>query len=688
MIDSPLTASPDHAERWWRRPELRPLGGAVALLLLILANHSLNDRSFTLRMAIALGLGLAVWAALIWNGRDLLPSLGGNLASDPPLRRVQQVLLVLIVPLLVIAWAEARGNTFRPLGVAAWLLAIGLWLVAWWPSRGGQLVGDASTPGRPRLVPPAVDWLRGATCQPAPLVLTILAVMLLATFFRVYDLNGTPLDPTSDHAEKLYDVNDVLEGMRPIFFERNTGREPAQFYLTAGLIESLNIPLSFTTLKFGTALIGVAAIPFVYLLGAELLGRLAGLFAATLFAMSKWMVATSRAGLRFPYAPLATAATFWLMLRWMRTGDRRDALWCGVAIGAGLYGYTPFRVMVVAVVMGFGLSLFNPRWRGERARVIRHGLLIGATAAIVFLPLGRYSFDYPDNFWYRTTSSIGGEDSQSAIDEVLGNLSVFLENNVNAALAFNWKGDGGFANAVTDDPFLDLIAGALFLAGVVTVVIALVRRGDRRLLFLVLSLPILLLASTLVIETPWENPSVNRSGGIAPVIFVVAAWPLALMARWTTAVITPRGWRVAAGSCALLLAVGGIANYDRYFNDFDRQSRSIVANTTAIASAIEAARVVGVTIDDVYIIDSPYWLDIRNIAIALGDLQWASEHNITPGNPLPDQEPGRPLFFVINQGDEDRLAEVGTVFPQGVLTYVETDVPPKNFYTYWVPVQE
>ena len=55
-------------------------------------------------------------------------------------------------------------------------------------------------------------------------------------FFRVYRLAEVPAEMTSDHAEKLIDVQDILDGQRPIFLPRNTGREAVQFYLTAFLV--------------------------------------------------------------------------------------------------------------------------------------------------------------------------------------------------------------------------------------------------------------------------------------------------------------------------------------------------------------------------------------------------------------------------------------------------------------------
>jgi len=47
--------------------------------------------------------------------------------------------------------------------------------------------------------------------------LLLLAVMLVAVYFRMYQLNAVPNEMISDHAEKLLDVNDVLNGQTSIF---------------------------------------------------------------------------------------------------------------------------------------------------------------------------------------------------------------------------------------------------------------------------------------------------------------------------------------------------------------------------------------------------------------------------------------------------------------------------------------
>lgn len=657
------------------RPK-RLLLAPAGLLLLILANDSLNRRDLSFLALVMLVVGLALWVADTWAEGGAIRvrrAKDDQVSSAAALRRP---LLAVSLAAAVATYAWSSGNTFRPFGVACWVLSMLAWSLAWWPKK--RVSDGLIRAARAQFVLSAKDTV---------VLVGLVAAVGAGAFFRFYHIDETPLDPTSDHAEKLLDVTDVLNGKRPIFFERNTGREPTQFYLTALLFRGLHLATNFTNLKIGTALIGTLGIPFVYLLAAELAGRTTALFAATLYAIGTWPVEISRAGLRFPYAPIATAAVLWLLLRWMRTRDRRDALLCGLCLGVGLYGYTPFRIVVLAVGLGLAVAFVASQSRAARRRVVADGVLIGTTAAIVFVPLGRYAFEHRDMFWYRAGGRLTGDQGGgSAIGAFFHHLPVFLRNNWNAALGFNWRGDSTFVNAVTYAPMLDLVTGALFLAGLAVVVTHVVVRRDVRAGFVVAAFPFLLLSSTLAIAFPWENPSVNREGPAAPVVFTIAALPLAvLIRRLRDGLGSSRGYLVAVPAIAVLIVIAAVRSFNQYFHDFDRQTRASVPNTTEIAAAIRGAAVVGVSPQDAYVIDYPYWLDIRNIGIALGDITWGPAHNVVVGAPLPRQPSSRPLLFILNDNDKDRLAEVERTFPNGHVTRYPSEVPAKSFVTVWIP---
>ena len=124
--------------------------------------------------------------------------------------------------------------------------------------------------------------------------------------------------------------------------------------------------------EIGTALFGFLMLPSVYLLGRELEDETLGLLAVFLAAISFWAVAISRVGLRFPLSPLFIAPALFLVLRGLRTGRRNDFLIAGVVLGISLFGYSPIRVLPIALAVVVGLFLLWPAARGRRRRSGRH----------------------------------------------------------------------------------------------------------------------------------------------------------------------------------------------------------------------------------------------------------------------------------------------------------------------------
>lgn len=677
-------------ERSWLRSKLPATCSlAAGLSLLVLANSALNDQRMSVDVGLALGAGLSlVCTAVLAYGDNISRSIEPARQENRERSRLFNVFLTVAVVAAAGAWHWSSENRFRAPGIVCWLVAVLAWIVAWWPrgsATASAFVTRAVAAGR-RIGPPRA----AVNINVRSLVIgsALLAILALGGYFRFAHIDETPRDPTSDHAEKLLDVHDLLEGARPIYFERNTGREPLQFYLTFGLIRVFGLSLSFTSLKIGTAFIGLASVPFVYLLAKELAGSTTGLLAATLYAAGKWPVAISRAGLRFPYGSLFAAAVLWLFLRWMRTRDRRDALFCGLALGAGLYGYTPFRVVVPAVALGVLITLLCSRSRRERSSAIQDGILIATTAFMVFIPLGHYAFERPDMFWFRASNRIAGDNGDTALGALWDKSSVFARNLLNAALGFNWKGDSTIVNGVSYDPMLDVITGALLLAGILVVAMAIVRSRDPRAIFLVLAVPVLTLSSTLALSFPIENPSVNREGPVAPLMFAIAAIPGGMLLNRLRAALG-QSLGIGLGTALVGLALWAVVNenHEAYFGRFDAQYSRTVANTTEIARAIDQTSAFGVEIEDAYVIDSPYWLDIRNIGIALGDISWGPRHNVQTDAAIPAQPAGRPLIFVIRYGD-DRLAEVVRLYPSGRLFQQPTEVQSQSFLLYWVPAVE
>jgi hypothetical protein len=630
----------------------------VGLLLLYLAVRELQQQRLPLATIVALALGLLAWS---------LVTLGGSARESPAPRVVappapRLTPLFVAVGLAIAAWLTSGNGVYTRTNLVLWLGALAAWLVTWWP-------------GRPQLVRPSVSR------ADVPTLVALCLVVSIAAFFCFHSLGEVPPEPTSDHAEKLLDVRDVLRGQHPIFFPRNTGREPAQFYVTAALIKWFGRPFSWETLKLGTALVGLLAVPLIFLVGYELAGRTVGLAAAALAAVSKWPVGDDRMGLRFPYAILASALTFWFLFRYLRRGGRPDALLCGLAVAFGLHGYSPYRVLLVGVGIVFAVAAIRLRRSSAWRLPIADAGLAYATAFVASIPLAHYTVQHPDLVFMRQSSRL--KDVHGFGD----GLSTLVANTWKALLAFHWRGDSGWTVSVVGRPFLDPITGAALLAGAVIVVTILLTRRSLVALALVVIAPVLLLSSTLSFTFPDENPSANRMGVAVPLVFCVAALPIGVLWSATRTLarerpVLGRAPALVGGALVAALIAAAASNYRSYFHDFRVQYEATSANTSEIAAALRGT---GVPRQRMFLLDYPYWLDVRNVALGLGDLDWYFTHDVAPRAPIPPLRRGGRAAYALRTVDRVSRRELARRFPGGTYVVVRSAGPGKDFALYVVP---
>jgi uncharacterized membrane protein len=483
----------------------------------------------------------------------------------------------------------------------------------------------------------------------------------------------------SDHAEKLLDVNDiVVRGLRPIFFERNTGREPMQFYLTAAYIWATQHRIDHMALKTITALMGVLVVAGTFFFARELFDDDVAFPAAALIAIGKWPVTIARMGLRFPFTPVFVAPVAFFLFRALKRKSRNDFLMAGLFLGLGLLGYNAFRAAPLFVVAFIALWIVIHKI--EHADLLRLGTntaLMAALALIVFMPVFRYSVDNPDKFWYRALTR-----ATSAEQTIDGNpLQVFGGNLWNAALMFNWTGDEAWPNTIPGDPALDYFSGGLFVLGAAYAVYRLVRHREMEYAFVILGILIMQLPSAIALAFPRENPSVVRAGGAIPFVFILVALPLAWLARVT---------REASGRAAMLvvsLALFGMiarTNFLRYFRDFDLNYRVASWNTTEVAEVIRGFTDSVGDMEHVYIMLWPHWIDTRNVAINSGRIGW--EQTIpTADDFLPMANDPANKLIILNQSDEGNLARLQEIFPNSQVRVYYSRTPNHDFVIMFVP---
>jgi hypothetical protein len=634
----------------------------AAILLALFAQAMLEPPARRVELSLslyAIALGLALWS--YFTDEWQLPFLRADGSrSDPMSLRV--VPLIIAFVLSGAAFFDLGNDLFTWRNLLLWLAAIGCFLWAMWLKT-------------PRVVRPPLDIeaRRKAMIWAA----LIIAVGGLLLFYRVYRVDSVPSEPFSDHAEKILDVYEITTGNTLIFFPRNTGREAIQMYWTLLMSFIFGTGLSFLTLKIGTVLLGALTLPFIYLLGKEWGGPRVGLFALFLFGIAYWPNVISRIGLRFPLYPLFTAPTLYYLVRGLRTRNRNDFLLCGLFLGLGLHGYSPFRIVPIAVVAAVVLFLIDSQSKGVRKQALWWLALVTIMSVIVFLPLLRYSMDNPDAFSYRALSRLG------TIETPLPGPApqIFMSNLWNGIRMFNWDDGDIWVNSLPHRPALDVVTGALFVIGVAFVLIRYLRRRDWRDLFLLVSIPILLLPSVLSLAYPAENPALNRSGGAAIPAILIAA--LALDGLVTGFGSGQKRNIIAWSLAGVLLAASAYQNYDLVFNQFDTQYKQGSWNTSEMGKVISDFRALYGETDTVWIVPFPYWVDTRLPGVWAGipnrDFAMFKENlSSTVSAPFPKE-------FMYRPDDPEAEQILKQLYPQGVISrYTSAVDPNKDFMIYFV----
>jgi len=613
----------------------------------------------------ALGLGLIVWSII---RREIstpnLPADSNRL--DPETIKLIPVALAMV--LAFIAFTSLGGNLFTLFNVSIWLSSVGLFVYALWlPYR--RIRRERSVEERRR----AVMW-----------AVLLIFVTLVLVFFREYRVESVPPEPFSDHAEKILDVYDVSQGDTHIFFPRNTGREAFQMYWTLLMSWIFKTGLTFLSLKIGTTLLGVLTLPFMYLLGKEIGGKRVGLFTLIFAGIGYWPNVISRVGLRFPLYPLFAAPTLYYLFRGLRTRNRNDFILSGLFLGVGLHGYSPTRMLPIVVVIAVVVYLLHIRSTRVRRDAVLWLVILGMTSLIVFLPLLRYSIDNPDIFSYRALTRMGS--LERPLPEPA--IQIFFSNLWNGIRMFNWDNGDVWVNSVAHRPALGVISGALFLIGVILVLVRYLRNRHWLDLFLLLSIPLLAMPSIMSLAFPGENPSLNRAGGAYIPVFILVA--IALDSLVTGLGRGKMRVGLAWGMVAVLVALSGVQNYDLVFRQYYETFRQNSWNTTDMGVIIkEFGETYGET-DTVWIVPYPYWVDTRLPGIWAGipNRDFAMWRDNLPGTV---DIPGPKLFMVkanlesAEGNDQETLDVLRELYPQGSLELHSSDVPGHDFWIYSVP---
>ncbi len=448
--------------------------------------------------------------------------------------------------------------------------------------------------------------------------LLLVAITLLGVVLRFYQIGAVPPGFQFDEAYNAVDAEQVLAGNYPLFLPANGGREVLYSYFQAGLIWLFGA--SPTVFRAASAIWGTLAVAATFVLLRTVLRRHSRLMAssgALALAISYWHIHFSHYGIRIIMMPVIFSALFGMY--WAAThapGRRRRILWAiaaGAVLGLSVYA-NPTGRLAPFVLAAYTVVLLIRHPHERRLRLDRApGLLLiaGATAFVIFLPLGMTFLRNPAFFFGHTaevsifSERVAGERSP---------LLLLADNVLHVLGMFSFYGDLDWTHGMAGRPTLDWVISLPFMIGVVVWAQRLLGRRRRNegdadpdtdALWLLLLWAIVMLAPSVFSEAA---PNYSRTLASLP----AALLPIALGLTWIVARPWPRPvlrWALAGG---ILVASLSITLYD-YFVRFPQQSQVYYAYDVDKLDALDALRARQTT-QQVYL--SPLWAEHATIVYA------------------------------------------------------------------------
>jgi hypothetical protein len=393
-----------------------------------------------------------------------------------------------------------------------------------------------------------------------------------------------------------------------------------------------------------------------------------------------WPDMISRIGLRLPLAMLFSAATLYFFFRALRRRRWNDFLWAGVALGIGMYGYTPIRILPIALAIITGLFLIHPSSKGSRGWAAMGFVVSMATVGLLFLPFLRYAVEFPGDFWLRTITRIVPSEGP-----VANPIGTFFHNLGNGLLMFSWNDGVGWFNCVPLRPALDIVTGGLFHLGVFGMAVYAIKKRSWEAVSLIVLIPVLLLPTILALAIPNENPSLARAMAAVPVTFLFPAFSLILLADYLKGLIPGGSGRwVAALTVLVLIFVAARQDFDLTQRQYPAVYRENSQNASEIGAFMKEFYTSIGRAEDAYLIPYPYWVDDRIMNLYAG-FPIHSTHYVMPENISAFVFSGRPTLFLLLAKDTEDLRALQDKFPTGYYGTVVSNYPGHDFVFFVVP---
>ena len=289
----------------------------------------------------------------------------------------------------------------------------------------------------------------------------LVLIMLVAAFFRLWDLKNIPPGLWSDEAMNGTNALVALEQKDwKVFYPENFGREGLFINIQSLFVAVLgNEPW---VLRLPSAIFGILTVLGLYLMTKELFGIRVALTASFFLATLFWHINFSRIGFRAIMAPFFLVWAFYFLFLAMRKSKEWFFAVAGFVFGLGVHSYIAYRVAPIIALL--------PLWKFYTRQKLAHlggrenycapcaiGLFI-FMAFLAALPLLWYYAQNPQDFFGRTAgiSILGSREP----------LAQFSENVVKTAQMFFLFGDFNWRHNFAGEAELWWPVAILFLIGI------------------------------------------------------------------------------------------------------------------------------------------------------------------------------------------------------------------------------
>jgi len=321
--------------------------------------------------------------------------------------------------------------------------------------------------------------------------LLFIIVLIVASFFRLYNLDTTPPGLYPDEAMNGNNAAAVVEGGHAsVFYPENNGREGLFVNIEALSLILFGIHAAWV-LRLVSALFGILTIAGMFWMVREFFkdhwwANGVAFVSSLLMAINFWHINFSRIGFRAIMAPAFLVWSLYFLiitLRRLPSNNKNKTpkkkvprrLWItciivavsGLLYGGGMHSYISYRATPLIVI-----ALFIAYWRLFKVPfkdITRVFIVFVIFSLIAFAPLGLYFIHHPQDFFGRTS-----ELSISNSAHPLTNLAL---NTVKTIGMFFVHGDYNWRHNLSGAPELYWPVGLLFAFGLIVEIIGLFKKG-------------------------------------------------------------------------------------------------------------------------------------------------------------------------------------------------------------------